>query len=209
MRATRKASRRVASTPVAPADAFTNASTQGGLFKGETVNTYEVGARMPFLDNKLQATAAIFYNDYKNLQTAAHANQAHAAIIEAIINAGSARTYGVEGTLNYRILTPVTVGLAAGYLNAKYKTFDNTDGSVLVPFDLSGTRMPNAPELQASVNANYDQPISASLRFRGQRGRQLHQRHPMGELRISRRSTRRDAIGVCDHKPARRGPHHQ
>ena len=151
--------------PVAPADAFTNASTQGGLFQGETVNTYEVGARMPFLDNKIQATAAVFYNDYKNLQTAAHANATHAAVIEAIINAGSARTYGVEGTFDWRIFTPVTVGVSAGYLNARYKTFDNTDGSVLVPFDLSGARMPNAPELQGSVNANYDQPISASLRF--------------------------------------------
>jgi iron complex outermembrane receptor protein len=151
--------------PVAPADAFTNPATQGGTFKGETVNTYETGVRMPFLDNKIQATAAVFYNDYKNLQTAAHANEAHAAVIEAIINAGSARTYGVEGTVNWRVTSPITVGMTAGYLNAKYKTFANTDPSVLVPFDLSGTRMPNAPELQASVNGNYDQPISGSLRL--------------------------------------------
>jgi iron complex outermembrane receptor protein len=153
--------------PVASADVFSNPSTQGGNFKGETVNTYETGVRMPFLDNKVQATAAIFYNDYKNLQTAAHANAAHAAIIEAIINAGSARTYGVEGTLNWRITSPITVGVSAGYLNAKYKTFENTDPTVLETFNLSGTRLPNAPELQASIYGNYDQPITQSLRLVG------------------------------------------
>jgi len=151
--------------PVASADVFTNPSTQGGSFKGETVNTYETGVRMPFLDNKFQATAAIFYNDYKNLQTAAHANAAHAAIIEAIINAGSARTYGVEGTLSWRVTSPITVGVSAGYLNAKYKTFENNDPTVLETFNLSGTRLPNAPQLQASVTGNYDQPITQSLRL--------------------------------------------
>jgi iron complex outermembrane receptor protein len=64
--------------PVANPSAFTDPSTQGGIFKGETVNTYEAGIRAPLLDNKVQATAAVFYNDYKNLQTSAHANQAHA-----------------------------------------------------------------------------------------------------------------------------------
>jgi iron complex outermembrane recepter protein len=151
--------------PVAPADAFTNPATQGGTFKGEQVKTYEVGVRSPFLENKLQTTFAVFYNDYKNLQTAAHANAAHAAIIEAIINAGSARTYGVEGSVNWRVIQPVTVGLTAGYLNARYKNFENTDPTVLEPFNLSGTRLSNAPEVQAAFTAGYDQPIAPQIRL--------------------------------------------
>ena len=121
--------------------------------------------RSPFLENKLQTTFAIFYNDYKNLQTAAHANAAHAAIIEAIINAGSARTYGVEGSVNWRIFQPVTVGLTAGYLNARYKNFENTDPTVLETFNLSGTRLSNAPEVQAAFTAGYDQPIASQIRL--------------------------------------------
>jgi len=151
--------------PVAPPNAFTDPATQGGIFKGETVYTYETGVRMPFLDNKIQATGALFYNQYQNLQTAAHANAENAAIIEAIVNAGSARSYGVEGTLNWRVTTPITIGVAADYLNARYKTFENTDPSVLTVFNLSGSRLPNAPEWQGSVTGAYDQPISQSLRF--------------------------------------------
>ena len=110
-------------------------------------------------------TGSVFYNNYKNLQTSAHANPAHAAIILAIINAGSARTYGVEGSLNWRVVAPLTVGLNAGYLNAKYKTFGNSDPTVLEPFNLNGTRLTNSPETQFSFNANFDQPITPGLRL--------------------------------------------
>jgi iron complex outermembrane receptor protein len=151
--------------PVASPTAFTDPYTQGGIFKGETVDTFETGIRAPLLDNKIQATAAVFYNNYKNLQTVAHANATHAAIIEAIINAGSARTYGVEGSLNWRVARPLTLGLTAGYLNAKYKTFGNSDPTVLETFNLSGTRLTNAPETQYSFNANFDQPITQQLRL--------------------------------------------
>jgi iron complex outermembrane receptor protein len=151
--------------PVAPLGAFTNLDTQGGRFKGETVDTFETGVHVPLLDNKIQATSSVFYNNYKNLQTIAHANEAHRAIIEAIINAGSARTYGVEGTVDWRVARPLTLGVTAGYLNAKYKTFGNTDPTVLFPFNYDGTRLTNAPETQYSFNANFDQPIAPNLRL--------------------------------------------
>jgi iron complex outermembrane recepter protein len=151
--------------PVASPTAFTDPYTQGGIFKGETVDTFETGVRAPLFESTVQATADVFYNNYKNLQTVAHANAAHAAIIEAIINAGSARTYGVEGSLAWRAAKPLTLGLTAGYLNAKYKTFGNSDPTVLETFNLSGTRLTNAPEVQYSFNANFDQPIAPQLRL--------------------------------------------
>jgi iron complex outermembrane receptor protein len=151
--------------PVAAPTVFTDPYTQGGIFKGETVDTFETGIHVPLLDNKIQASSSIFYNNYKNLQTVAHANEAHAAIIEAIINAGSARTYGVEGSLDWRVARPLTVGLTAGYLNARYKKFGNSDPTVLATFNLDGTRLTNAPETQYSFNANFDQPITPQLRL--------------------------------------------
>ncbi len=151
--------------PVASPTAFTDPYTQGGIFKGETVDTFETGIRAPLLDNRIQTTASVFYNNYKNLQTIAHANAAHAAIIEAIINAGSARTYGVEGSVDWRVFRPLTLGLTAGYLNAKYKTFGNTDPTVLEVFNYNGSRLTNAPETQYSFNANFDQPVGPLVRL--------------------------------------------
>jgi iron complex outermembrane receptor protein len=146
-------------TPVAPPTLFVNPEV-GSIFKGETVDTFEAGIRTSLFDRNVQFTAAAFYNDYKNLQVAAHGNAAHPEILSAVVNAGSARTWGFEAGVTWRVAEPLTLTASGGYLNAKYKEFKLTDGSVLEPFDLSGGRMINAPKLQLSFTGNLDQPLS-------------------------------------------------
>ena len=153
--------------PVADVAAFGAHPELGSVFKGETVDTYEGGYKGTFFDHKVQVTAAGFYNNYKNLQTAAHANAQHPQLILTIINAGTARTYGAEGSVTWRVIQPLTVGVTAGYLNAKYKNFQNTDSTLLVPFNLSHTQMINAPKFQISYNGNLDLPINDQLRLVG------------------------------------------
>ena len=67
--------------------------------------------------------------------------------------------------MTWRVSQPLTLGVAAGYLNAKYKHFAVTDEEVLVPFDLSGSVMLNSPKWQLSLTANLDQPISDQFRL--------------------------------------------
>jgi iron complex outermembrane receptor protein len=154
--------------PVANASNFvvggTYYASSGSIFKGETVDTFEAGVKAPLFDNKVQLTADVFYNSYKNLQTAGHVNAAFAnSIILTIINAPSARTYGIEGTLNWRVTPEFTLAANAGYLNAKYKDFKLPTTPILNGFDLSGTQMINSPEFQFSVAANLDKPITSNL----------------------------------------------
>jgi iron complex outermembrane receptor protein len=151
--------------PVADIAAFGSHPELGGVFKGETVDTYEVGYRGTFFDRKLQVTGAVFYNDYSDLQVAAHAIPT--SIILAIVNAGTARTYGAEGSLTWRVNEPITLGINAGYLNAKYKQFAFGDGVILEKEDLSHTQMTNAPKFQLSFNGNLDYPITNDLRLVG------------------------------------------
>jgi outer membrane receptor protein involved in Fe transport len=58
--------------PVVPTSFFPDPINQGGAFRGEKVDTYEVGAHASLMDRKVQVSAAVFYNDYKNVQVAAH-----------------------------------------------------------------------------------------------------------------------------------------
>jgi iron complex outermembrane receptor protein len=148
--------------PVANPTEF-EGSTVGSVFGPEVVDTYEVGWRQPLFEHTVQVTTAIFYNDYTGLQASAHANPQHTNIILAIVNAGSARTYGAEGSVTWRVNQPLTVGANVAYLDAKYKTFAFTS-PVLEPFDLSGQTMLNAPTWQMSFTGNYDQPIGNGLR---------------------------------------------
>jgi iron complex outermembrane receptor protein len=154
--------------PVADVAAFQGHLTSGSVFQGESVDTFEGGYKGTLFDHRVQLTADVFYNNYKNLQTAAHVNAAFAnTVIEAIINAGSARTYGVEGSVSWRVVRPLTVSLGAGYLNAKYKTFSHVGDVILSAFDYSGTQMPNAPTFQGNATVNLDQPITDHLNLTG------------------------------------------
>jgi iron complex outermembrane receptor protein len=135
-------------------------STQGSVFGPETVDTYEIGYRAPLFDRTVQLTSALFYNKYDGLQTAAHSTPAYSAITLAIVNAGSARTYGVEESLNWQVSAPLTLGINAGYLNARYTNFAIENSSVLTSFNLSGTPMIDAPTAQLSLTAALDTPLN-------------------------------------------------
>ena len=156
--------------PIVPVTIFPDPYTQGGVFKGEEVDSYEVGVRTPLFDRKVQFTAAAFYNDYRNVQVSAHADAsfAYASLISiAVVNAGSARTYGAEATVTAKVAEPVTVGASVGYLNAKYKNFRVVNNPVLADFDISHSRMINSPKWQLSFHADLDQPVSDDLRVVG------------------------------------------
>jgi iron complex outermembrane receptor protein len=140
----------------------------GSLFGPEQVDTYEIGYRAPLFDRKVQVTSALFYNNYKGLQTTTGGDSSHPDILEAIINAGSARTWGAEGSITYRPIRPVTLGVDVGYLHAKYIKFSQTSTTVgLQTFNADGQHMVYAPKLQAGFTANLDQPISDQLRLVG------------------------------------------
>ncbi|MBV1691675.1 TonB-dependent receptor [Novosphingobium sp. G106] len=157
--------------PVVPTSFFPDPINQGGAFRGEHVDTYEVGAHASLMDRKVQVSAAVFYNDYKDVQVAAHVSPTFplAALVSiSVVNAGSARTYGAEASVTARVAEPLTLNASVGYLNAKYKTFRIAPGNpVIAPFDLSNTRMINSPEWQLSFGADLDQPINDSFKVVG------------------------------------------
>jgi iron complex outermembrane receptor protein len=152
---------------LATAPAYFPRPEDGSVFGPETVDTYEAGYRQSLFGRKLQLTATAFYNDYRNLQVNARGNASYPAITTAFINAKSARTYGFEGSLDWRVIPALTLGVNAGYLNAKFKDFKLTDSTVLAPFDSSGMQMPKAPKWQLSFNGNLDAPVSDQFRIVG------------------------------------------
>lgn len=154
--------------PVSDLSVFTDPFSQGGIFKGEEIDTFELGLKTPLAGNRVNLTAAVFYNDYRNVQITGHVTPAFQSRVSlTVINAGSARTYGAEMGLNARVSPALTVGATAGYLNARYREFKVTNNPVQANFDYSGQRMTNSPEWQLSFNANLDQPISDSLKLVG------------------------------------------
>jgi iron complex outermembrane receptor protein len=144
---------------------YPNPRTDGSIFGPETVDTYEVGVKYAAMNNRLQVTAAAFYNDYKDLQVDTRAKPAFPQLTTAVVNANSARTWGFEGSATLRVADPLTVGVTAGYLNAKYKDFKLSGSAVLEDFDQSGLVMTHAPKWQMSFTADFDQPMNDDFRL--------------------------------------------
>lgn len=139
----------------------------GSVFDPETVDTFEAGYRQSLMGGRLQVTSAIFYNDYRDLQVSPKPRPAFPAISTAVINANSARTWGIEGSVHLQATDALALSANAGYLNARYKDFKLSGSTVLSDFDLSGTVMPKAPKWQLSFGANLDQPVNDDLRIVG------------------------------------------
>jgi iron complex outermembrane receptor protein len=139
----------------------------GAKLKPESVKTYEVGLKDNLFGNKAQYTTDVFWNEDNNLQTAGGGGPAaNPAVIYTVQNAGNARTYGWEGTFNYRIVPELTLGLSVGYLEAEYLNFSQLNCNTVVPcFNFNHTRMLWSPKWQGGITLDYDQPLNDKYRL--------------------------------------------
>lgn len=149
------------------APAFYPRPSDGSIFGPETVDTYEMGWKQSLFDQRIQLTAAIFYNDYKDLQVDVRPRPQFPNITTAIVNADSARSWGVETGLNWQASNILTLGLNVGYLDAEYRDFSLAGSEVIMDFDLGGQRMPKSPKWQGSLTADLDKAINDNLRLVG------------------------------------------
>ena len=147
----------------------------------ETLWAYELGAKTMWFDGTLQADMAFYLNDYEDRQVGVTvidpvSNWASAGVT----NAAEAETKGVELSLIWSPIDPLTVGLAYSYTDAEWKEFDYAEiraakgrpvgakdqaicGNVLG--DCSGAAVAGVPENAATVLANYTAPLSGDIEW--------------------------------------------
>lgn len=138
----------------------------GSAFGPETVDSFEVGFRASLFDRRVQFTSALFYNSYSGIQIARAGNAANPTISNAIIDIGTARTYGAEASITWQATPEFSLSANVGYLNARYKNARYVGSPIVDPFNASGNRMSLSPEWQGGISANYDQPIGTSWRIK-------------------------------------------
>jgi iron complex outermembrane receptor protein len=101
-------------------------------FKPEEVTAIELGSKNRFLKNTLQVNAALFSNEYTNLQEQRQV-PIGATTISTIFNAAKARANGIEAEIAWRQSPSLTVGSTLSLLDAKYTSFPD----VALPFGTS------------------------------------------------------------------------
>jgi iron complex outermembrane receptor protein len=131
-------------------------------FNPETVWGYEVGLKSTWADRRIVANAALFYNDYRDLQvTSFGADPVSGTFVSLFTNAAKARTEGAELEFTALPTQGLTLNATAGYLDARYKKFDTLVGGVVT--DVSHRSLVNSPKWTGSLGVTYEHPVSASL----------------------------------------------
>jgi iron complex outermembrane receptor protein len=140
---------------------FGNAPLLARPFKPETVDNYEVGAKVDLLDKRVRLNAAAFHTRYEDYQ--------NAGFIGAQFNVNNAEEVVVDGLeANGAFALGHGLNLTAGatWLDARYEKY--TGGACHAPFptpapahcDLSGKPLPVAPEWSTSVGVNYERDVA-------------------------------------------------
>ena len=118
-------------------------------FDPEKVTEYEIGLKSQWLDRLLTFNAAMYYNEYSDVQRTILLNTG--GISTAVTNAAKANLYGFETELRLHATDQLTLSGSVGYNHAKYQSFTDFTG------DRSGEDWPT-PELTYALSARYEQP---------------------------------------------------
>jgi iron complex outermembrane receptor protein len=151
-----------------PSQSLTPLPQSWSPFNPETVLAYEVGAKSKLFANTVRLNAALFYNDYKDLQVfSLRPVQGSIIPIALTDNAANANVLGAEVEL-FAQLGAFSLSVNLAWLDTEYKDY------VLLPGtpneqDFSGNSLINAPKYTAGVVAEYVIPAGANeLRLRAE-----------------------------------------
>ncbi|CAH0990201.1 Metal-pseudopaline receptor CntO [Sinobacterium norvegicum] len=120
-------------------------------FEPEEMTSYELGMKSDWMDRRIRMNAAIFYNDYTNMQVVNSEYNAAIGVMGGVItNAGEAVLYGGEIELSAAVTQDLTVNATYGFTDIDYKEY------IVNGVDISSTAgMTTNPKHTASASADY------------------------------------------------------
>jgi len=135
-------------------DGRSNTGFEAQPFDAETLTAYEAGIKGTFADGTVFASAAVFLNEYEDLQVSSFTEQ-NGAFAAIFTNAAEAQIAGFEFEGSWQATDHLRLDLSGGYLDAEYNEFIGENGA-----DVSDMLTPaNAPDWTGRLAANYRRSI--------------------------------------------------
>lgn len=128
-------------------------AAQATTFKPETLTAYEAGLKSEWLDHRLRANAAIFYNKYRDLQLQAAGvdNAGNLAVLTE--NVGQAEIKGAELEIQAQPAHGVSLDASVGYLD--YRNIDLGSAAGVSGGPSLSSVPPLTPKWKGSLGAQY------------------------------------------------------
>lgn len=176
-------------TPANPAinNAFGDESSKGG----------EIGLKSRWLDHRLQFNAATYLYDYSGLQVGTTEPAISGNLITRTLNAGAARTYGVDmdGAFRPLNLSALQLNGALSWNHARYTSLQSVpcwpgqtisegcnqllSAGLFHSQNLSGTQMVRAPEWQLNGGASYELRLTNGYKLTFTNSNAFFSRYPI------------------------------
>jgi len=138
-------------------DAFAFPGTVDG-YEPEFVDSYELGAKTSFADNRVYLQTAVFYQDYKDMQITSQfaLPTTPPTVVSFVDNAASAEISGVELEGSLRFTDSFSTVFQVGYIDAEFNEFVTFNPATGTRDNLADLRdFQNTPEWSGSLSLDY------------------------------------------------------
>ncbi len=128
-----------------------------GPYDEEKVEAYELGVKSTLWDGKARLNAAVFHNEYTDLQ-----RNRSIGIQNRIDNVAAATTEGAELEFTLLPIDNLALSASVGYLDAKYDDFPELDvdfDGIPDPQKAKGLQLVKAPEWSYNLTGIWDIPL--------------------------------------------------
>lgn len=125
----------------------TNLPMNQGSLKSDSLANYELGAKFGLLENRMTINAAVYNIDWKNIPVTVASPVACGDSLQ--VNAGKARSRGLEFEATYLVTSGLIATLGMAYVNSELAE----DAPSLGP---KGARLQGVPEVNGHFGLKYD-----------------------------------------------------
>ena len=158
----------VCSAPGVPAGCIPAASVGSFEFKDEKSESYELGLKSRFAEDRAEVNVAYFFTDFTNLQVSTF----DGVLGFNVKNAGEAEVQGIELDARWAVLDDLTLRGSLVWMDFEYQTFigqcytgqapNAPDG---INCDYAGKTNQYVPDLAGNLALDYGMPIGTSWRL--------------------------------------------
>jgi iron complex outermembrane receptor protein len=131
------------------------------IVEPEEVDSFEIGLKGTYLDGMMTLNLAAFAYDFTNMQVSrtipAGPDAPPGSEINVFENAGAASNNGIEAEMNWAPSDQLRISAGFSWLDATFDEYQTVDPVFpeLGVQDVSGNRLPQAPEYTGNIGADY------------------------------------------------------